>query len=78
MADFREKIELARLLLTLWASGSQHGSRSKTMINFTSLTQTVTAAAGAIVLSTALVAASVGPVHAAQIQQAPTSAQANA
>ena len=48
------------------------------MINFTNLTQTVTAAAGAIVLSTALVAASVGPVHAAQIAQVTTSAQVHA
>ena len=48
------------------------------MINFTNLTQTITAAVGAIALSTAFVAASVGPVHAAQIHQAPTSAQVNA
>ena len=48
------------------------------MINFTNLTQTITAAVGAIALSTAFVAASVGPVHAGQIQQVATSAQANA
>jgi hypothetical protein len=48
------------------------------MINFNTLTQTVTAALGAIVLSTALVAASVGPVQAAQIAQITTSAQAHA
>ncbi|HEV2817898.1 MAG TPA: hypothetical protein VGW40_11845 [Allosphingosinicella sp.] len=48
------------------------------MINFTNLTQTVTAAIGAIVLSTALVGASVGPVHAEQIAQVTASAQAHA
>ena len=48
------------------------------MINFTSVTQTVTAAVGAIILSTALVGASVGPVHAEQIAQVTTSAQAHA
>jgi len=77
-ADFRGKIELARLLLTLWASVSHEGSRSKTMINFTNLTQTVTAVVGAIVLSTAFVGASIGPVHASQIAQITTSAQAHA
>jgi hypothetical protein len=78
MADFCGKIELARLLLTLWASVSHEGSRSKTMINFTNLTQTITAAVGAIALSTAFVAASVGPVDAGQIHQVSTSAQVNA
>jgi hypothetical protein len=48
------------------------------MINFNTLPQTITAAIGAIVLSTTFVAASVGPVHAEQIHQAPISAQANA
>jgi len=48
------------------------------MINFTNLTQTVTAAVGAIILSTACLSASVGPVHASQIAQVATSAQANA
>ena len=48
------------------------------MINFTNLTQTVTAVIGAIVLSSAFVGASVGPVHASQIAQVATSAQANA
>jgi hypothetical protein len=48
------------------------------MISFNTLPQTITAAIGAIVLSTTLVAASVGPVHAGQVQQAQTSAQAHA
>ena len=48
------------------------------MITFTNLTQTITAVVGAITLSTALVAASVGPVHAAQIHQVQSSAQVHA
>jgi hypothetical protein len=48
------------------------------MINFTNLTQTVTAVIGAIVLSTAFVGASVGPVQASQIAQVTISAQAHA
>jgi hypothetical protein len=48
------------------------------MIKFNTLPQTITAAIGAIVLSTTFVAASVGPVQAAQIHQAQTSAQAHA
>jgi acetyl-CoA carboxylase beta subunit len=48
------------------------------MTNLTNLTQTVTAVIGAIVLSTAFVGASVGPVHAEQIAQITTSAQAHA
>jgi len=48
------------------------------MINFNTLPQTITAALGAIVLSTMFVAAAVGPVHAAPIQQAQASAQVHA
>ena len=48
------------------------------MINFNTLPQTITAAIGAIILSTTFVAASVGPVHAAQLTQVTTSAQAHA
>ena len=48
------------------------------MINFTNLTQTVTAVIGAVILSTAFVGASVGPVHAEQIAQIAPSAQAHA
>jgi hypothetical protein len=48
------------------------------MISFNTLPQTLTAAIGAIVLSTTLIAASVGPVQAGQIQQVQTSAQAHA
>ena len=48
------------------------------MINFTNLTQTITAIVGAVTLSTAFVAASVGPVHADQIHQVQASAQVNA
>jgi hypothetical protein len=48
------------------------------MINFNTLPQTITAAIGAIVLSTTFLAASVGPVHAEQIAQVATSAQAHA
>ena len=48
------------------------------MINFTTLTQTITAAIGAVVLSTMLLAASVGPIDTRQMQQAQTSAQVRA
>jgi hypothetical protein len=45
------------------------------MISFTSIPQTITAAVGAIVLSATFLSASVGPVHADQLHQNPTSAQ---
>jgi hypothetical protein len=48
------------------------------MINFTSIPQTITAAVGAIVLSATFLSASVGPVHADQLHQTPTSAQVHA
>ena len=48
------------------------------MTKFTTLPQTITAAVGAIILSTMFVGASVGPVQAAQITQTQTSAQAHA
>jgi hypothetical protein len=48
------------------------------MINFTSIPQTITAAVGAIVLSATFLSASVGPVHADQLHQHPTSAQVQA
>ena len=48
------------------------------MISFNTITQTVTAAVGAIVLSATFLSASVGPVHADQIHQHQTSAQAHA
>ena len=44
----------------------------------TSISQTVTAAIGAIVLSTTFLSSAVGPVHASQIAQVQTSAQAHA
>lgn len=46
------------------------------MISFNTLPQTITAAIGAIALSTMFVGASVGPVHAAPAQTAPASASA--
>ena len=48
------------------------------MINFTTLTQTITAAIGAVVLSSMFLAASVGPIDPGQIRQAQTSAQVRA
>lgn len=48
------------------------------MINFTSIPQTITAAVGALVLSATFLSASVGPVHADQLHQPQTSAQAHA
>jgi len=51
--------------------------RRRKMFNIT-LPQTITAAIGAIVLSTMFVGSAVGPVHASQIAQVQTSAQANA
>ena len=48
------------------------------MINFNTLTQTITAAVGAIVLSTMFVSAAIGPVHASQLAQVQTSAQVHA
>ena len=50
------------------------------MINFTSLSQTVTAAVGSLLISTAFIAAAVGPAHVGAPTQvaASTSAQANA
>lgn len=44
----------------------------------TTYTQTVTAAIGAILLSTAFLSTAIGPVQASQIAQVQTSAQANA
>jgi len=48
------------------------------MISFNTIPQTITAAVGAIVLSATFLSASVGPVHANQIHQTQTSAQAHA
>jgi hypothetical protein len=48
------------------------------MINFNTMTQTITAAVGAIVLSATFLSASFGPVHADQLHQPQTSAQAHA
>ena len=48
------------------------------MTKFTTLPQTITAAIGAIILSTMFVSASVGPVQAAQLTQTQASAQAHA
>jgi hypothetical protein len=48
------------------------------MISFNNLPQTITAAVGAIALSTMFLAASVGPVHAAPTQTASASAQVHA
>jgi phosphoribosylcarboxyaminoimidazole (NCAIR) mutase len=48
------------------------------MISFNNLPQTITAAVGAIVLSTMFLSASVGPVHAAPTQTAQISGQASA
>ena len=48
------------------------------MINFTTIPQTITAAIGALVLSATFLSASFGPVHADQLHQAQTSAQAHA
>jgi len=47
-------------------------------MTFNTLPQTITAALGAIVLSTMFLGASVGPVQASQIHQVQTSAQAHA
>ena len=44
----------------------------------TSISQTVTAAIGAIVLSTAFLSTAIGPVQASQIAQVQTSVQAHA
>jgi hypothetical protein len=43
-----------------------------------SMPQTITAAIGAIVLSATFLSSAVGPVHASQIAQVTTSAQAHA
>ena len=48
------------------------------MINFNTIPQTITAAIGALVISATFLSASVGPVHANQIHQTQTSAQAHA
>jgi hypothetical protein len=48
------------------------------MISFNTITQTLTAAVGAIVLSATFLSASVGPVHADQLHQPQTSAQVQA
>jgi hypothetical protein len=48
------------------------------MISFNTIPQTITAAVGAIVLSATFLSASVGPVHADQLHQTHTSAQAHA
>ena len=48
------------------------------MISFNTIAQTITAAAGAILLSATFLSASVGPVHADQLHQHQTSAQVQA
>ncbi len=48
------------------------------MISFNTIPQTITAAVGAIVLSATFLSASFGPVHADQLHQPQTSAQAHA
>ena len=48
------------------------------MINLNTSPQTITAAIGALVISATFLSASVGPVHANQIHQTQTSAQAHA
>jgi hypothetical protein len=48
------------------------------MISFNTITQTLTAAVGAIVLSATFLSASIGPVHADQLHQSQTSAQVQA
>ena len=48
------------------------------MINFNTLPQTITAAVGAIVLSTMFLGAAIGPVHGASTQTAQVSAQVHA
>jgi hypothetical protein len=75
MADFRRKIELARLLLTLWASVSQEGSRSNDMINFTNIRKNVAASVSALFISTLFVVAAVGNPAAAT---APSTSQVQA
>jgi hypothetical protein len=82
MADFRQKMHLARLLLTLWASVSTtptHGSRSKTRTHCPQNSRSkITAGAAAALISTLFVVAAVGPVNTAA-NAAPTStAQAQA
>ena len=61
MAEIRRKIRLARLLLTLRARVSAKVQGSKTMTNFT---HSITAALGALLISTMFVAAAVGPAAA--------------
>jgi hypothetical protein len=53
------------------------GSRSKTMTNFTSLPHSITAAIGAILISTVFVGAAIGP-SVAQTAETTASAQATA
>ena len=48
------------------------------MFNINTLPQTITAAIGAVVLSTMFVSSAIGPVHASQIASVQTSAQAHA
>ena len=49
------------------------------MISFNTITQTLTAAVGAIVLSATFLSASIGPVHADQLHNQPSaSAQVSA
>ena len=48
------------------------------MINLNTITQTITAAVGALVLSATFLSASVGPVHADQLHQPQASAQVQA
>ena len=48
------------------------------MISLNTIPQTITAAVGAIILSATFLSASFGPVHAAQLHQPKTSAQAHA
>ena len=48
------------------------------MTNFNSMTHSITAAIGAILVSTMFLGAAIGPVHASQLAQVQTSAQVHA
>jgi hypothetical protein len=76
MADFCGKVRLARLMQSSEHRISNRFRRRK-MFNI-SMPQTITAAIGAIVLSATFLSSAVGPVHASQIAQVTTSAQAHA
>ena len=83
--DFPPKTRLGTTLVNLVGIKVRKVQGSKKMINFTNFNRIATAAVGALVISTACIAAAAGPAYAVEpgsvthaAAEAPVSVQANA